>query len=83
MFLLFAKIAQVLLEHRDGEMDASLYPLVEKQSFKTAGGFAVRMGKNVVDFDPNFRCVKRARVKSSTCTNTYMYLHTILGKYRV
>lgn len=47
--------AQVLLEHQDGELDAALHPLLEKQSFKTATGFAIRMGKNIVEFDPNFR----------------------------
>lgn len=47
----------VLLENVGEELDASLEPLLMRQTFKAGGLLCVRIGDSVIPYSDNFRCV--------------------------
>ncbi len=48
-----------MLENVGEAIDTVLYPLLEKQYFKVPGGYQIKLGKNAIEFDLNFRSVMR------------------------
>lgn len=50
----------VLLENIGEALDASLEPLLLKQTFKQGGGEVIKVGDNVIPYHPDFRYGSRS-----------------------
>ena len=47
--------APVLLENVKEELDPTLEPLLQKQTFKSGGSICIRLGDNTIEYSPSFR----------------------------